>query len=367
MALIICPECGNQVSDKAQVCPHCGISIAKISSVHHQSTNGEERQIVNKSPKTWLMALIITIAIFALLAICLFAFSGRYSGKESESQSGNSEISLNSVSNEGDKYVVIDGSQLRLRLTPSTDGETFKWKDGSNRHPKKGEKFRYLGETDSFYQIDFHGNRLWVSKDYAHLDCIILDNQRGKSNNAVDIKKANNNQNVEKAITISDLLLIVSPEKEYSVGDLLKMFNQWNLPLVMKQEYNAGLDWNTNSAATSLCWGRNVRFDNKLIATGTPCLGIELNHFTTGWTTQNVPRVSLITDDKTIIDRLIKEARIVGFNIDEQTEIPSYMSSYGAGEGCYKVIDEFQSYYLQRFDNKGHYVIEISIDNGVDL
>lgn len=29
MALISCPECGNQVSDKAATCPHCGINIQK--------------------------------------------------------------------------------------------------------------------------------------------------------------------------------------------------------------------------------------------------------------------------------------------------------------------------------------------------
>ena len=28
MALIKCPECGHQVSDKAAVCPSCGIAIA---------------------------------------------------------------------------------------------------------------------------------------------------------------------------------------------------------------------------------------------------------------------------------------------------------------------------------------------------
>ena len=27
MALITCPECGNQVSDKAKTCPNCGIPI----------------------------------------------------------------------------------------------------------------------------------------------------------------------------------------------------------------------------------------------------------------------------------------------------------------------------------------------------
>mgnify|MGYP000565577660 CR=1 FL=1 len=28
MALIKCPECGHQISDKAPVCPNCGVEIA---------------------------------------------------------------------------------------------------------------------------------------------------------------------------------------------------------------------------------------------------------------------------------------------------------------------------------------------------
>lgn len=68
------------------------------------------------------------------------------------------------------QHVVIDGSQLRLRLGPSTEAETFKWKDGTNRHPKVGEKFEYLGESGEFYRIDFHGHQLWVSKQYTHLE-----------------------------------------------------------------------------------------------------------------------------------------------------------------------------------------------------
>lgn len=73
---------------------------------------------------------------------------------------------------EGDEeiYVVIDGSELRLRLGPSTSADTFKWGDGTNRHPKVGERFRYLGEEGEFYQIDFHGNALWVSKKYTHIE-----------------------------------------------------------------------------------------------------------------------------------------------------------------------------------------------------
>lgn len=71
---------------------------------------------------------------------------------------------------EPEVYVVIDGSELRLRLGPSTSADTFKWGDGSNRHPKVGERFLYLGEEGDFYMIDFHGTALWVSKKYTHLE-----------------------------------------------------------------------------------------------------------------------------------------------------------------------------------------------------
>ena len=71
---------------------------------------------------------------------------------------------------EPEVYVVIDGSELRLRLGPSTSADTFKWGDGSNRHPKVGERFLYLGEEGDFYMIDFHGTALWVSKKFTHLE-----------------------------------------------------------------------------------------------------------------------------------------------------------------------------------------------------
>ena len=71
---------------------------------------------------------------------------------------------------DGSQFVVIDGSQLRLRLGPSTDSDTFKWPDGTNRHPDVGEVFKYLGESGDFYKIDYNGNEVWVSKQYTHLE-----------------------------------------------------------------------------------------------------------------------------------------------------------------------------------------------------
>ena len=48
MALIKCPECGREISNKAASCPHCGMpidsqNIAPISKV--QATFGAKRSI----------------------------------------------------------------------------------------------------------------------------------------------------------------------------------------------------------------------------------------------------------------------------------------------------------------------------------
>ena len=74
----------------------------------------------------------------------------------------------NKSNNSSGRYVVIDGSELRLRYGPSLSSDTFKWPDGHNRHPNVGERFKYLGESGDFYKIDFNGHILWVSKQHTH-------------------------------------------------------------------------------------------------------------------------------------------------------------------------------------------------------
>lgn len=68
------------------------------------------------------------------------------------------------------RQVVIDGVNLRLRYAPSSDAETYKWADGTNRHPEKGERFPYLGEVGDFYKVDYKGLVLYVSKQHTHLE-----------------------------------------------------------------------------------------------------------------------------------------------------------------------------------------------------
>lgn len=99
--------------------------------------------------------------------------TGEYSGsiKQLMIDCANSDWEeMSGEDEDGSQFVVIDGSQLRLRLGPSTDSDTFKWPDGTNRHPDVGEVFKYLGESGDFYKIDYNGNEVWVSKQYTHLE-----------------------------------------------------------------------------------------------------------------------------------------------------------------------------------------------------
>ena len=67
------------------------------------------------------------------------------------------------------KFVVIDGTDLRLRYAPSEKSEILKGYNGNNYHPNVGDEFEYLGESGDFYKIDFNGKELWVSKKYSHV------------------------------------------------------------------------------------------------------------------------------------------------------------------------------------------------------
>ena len=115
MALIICPECKNQVSDKAEFCPHCGLKIAgnpdiidntQNSSVkleggytdinnHNQQTTSNKQfepdnQEKNETPKTnkngKSKALMITSFIIALIIVgtAYYFYNSSQSEKEQE-------------------------------------------------------------------------------------------------------------------------------------------------------------------------------------------------------------------------------------------------------------------------------------------
>ncbi|MFW5669556.1 MAG: zinc ribbon domain-containing protein, partial [Acetivibrio ethanolgignens] len=61
MALINCPECGKEISDKAVSCPNCGVPIAK--PIKKEKTNREKKRISNKSKKVIVVGILLCIVI----------------------------------------------------------------------------------------------------------------------------------------------------------------------------------------------------------------------------------------------------------------------------------------------------------------
>lgn len=86
--------------------------------------------------------------------------SGTKNNSSISSQIGSSNSSV-------PEYVEVTGVNLRLRKAPSLKADTYKWPDGTNRHPDKGQILKCIGQQDGFYNVEFDGVSLWISQDYA--------------------------------------------------------------------------------------------------------------------------------------------------------------------------------------------------------
>lgn len=73
------------------------------------------------------------------------------------------------VAKQAEKVVVVDGTNVRLRRTPSLKGEVAVNEEGQTMYPVKGATFKYLGTSGNFYKIDYYGEELYISRDYTHL------------------------------------------------------------------------------------------------------------------------------------------------------------------------------------------------------
>ena len=64
------------------------------------------------------------------------------------------------------RYVVVIGTDVRLRLQPSLKAGTLQ-RNGVNVHPKKGERIKLMGDAGDFYKVNYQGNYVYIHKDYA--------------------------------------------------------------------------------------------------------------------------------------------------------------------------------------------------------
>ncbi|MEG1894592.1 MAG: zinc ribbon domain-containing protein [Oscillospiraceae bacterium] len=67
MALIICPECNNQISDTAAACPHCGYSLLHSVKTEEQIKKTEIGEL--KKNTAAAITMIIVGTVFLIIGI----------------------------------------------------------------------------------------------------------------------------------------------------------------------------------------------------------------------------------------------------------------------------------------------------------
>jgi uncharacterized membrane protein YvbJ len=93
MALIICPECNQSLSDTAEICPHCGYRLKVVeqpSNVLENATVGNtvEKSLIKKSNKK---IIILGAAVIAVVLIVIIAIAVKNSSNQKK-EAQNAEI-----------------------------------------------------------------------------------------------------------------------------------------------------------------------------------------------------------------------------------------------------------------------------------
>ncbi len=110
MALINCPECNKEISDRVQACPNCGFPLSENEEIVPQESQKVELtgvKIKNKKTKTILLIVLIFVVLGIILTVGIKIFDN-VSSKNNYQQTYNTYIdNLTSVKT----TMLVSGSQ----------------------------------------------------------------------------------------------------------------------------------------------------------------------------------------------------------------------------------------------------------------
>ena len=70
MALIKCPDCGSQISDKAALCPHCGIDVQKTMAEIR-----EKQRLQRKKRRKRIIVSAASVFVVGVVAVLAYLYS----------------------------------------------------------------------------------------------------------------------------------------------------------------------------------------------------------------------------------------------------------------------------------------------------
>ena len=167
MALFKCTECGNMISDKASVCPHCGYPVGLIQDKANGNYDEKEHVIYDEveyqeksDNKKWLYA-IIALLMVVLLGLVIFYMKTR---NTSLFQDNDSIQIQNSSITDGKYYAVIYRDNTGGFYAPNGGRICRLELRGGRKEPLE------LKLNGTFMILGHNSNGLRVSNDRAFSD-----------------------------------------------------------------------------------------------------------------------------------------------------------------------------------------------------
>lgn len=183
MALIKCPDCGKEVSDKSEVCIKCGCPLQ--GEVKEEKREREEKNVVQKPKKSKKNILFIALALIAVIVVIIVIVAN--SGIEVPYLYGVSEETATSILTgnslipnivyEYDDYVE-EGKVIR---TNPYDGAKVSENSVVEVYVSKGPS--YIPSKDStirWWYVDYNKEDNWefnspyIQEGYLYIDCQVV-------------------------------------------------------------------------------------------------------------------------------------------------------------------------------------------------
>ena len=185
MALIGCPECKKEISERAPNCIYCGFPLSKeiIADIKEQAERKErerkefldslvtgtiKNRIIKQEPKKYSKKFTITLFAFVgIISLIMIAIAFMYDGKNvnsttnmavSESNNKIESYAVYPTETDNDEYIIIIKDEVNIRFLPNSN--SFVVAKGM-----KNDVFKLLEEKDEWFVIDlFTGEYRYVSK-----------------------------------------------------------------------------------------------------------------------------------------------------------------------------------------------------------
>lgn len=210
MALMKCPECGHDVSDKAESCPNCGYKIVKTQGQSEQAssenwvqTTPQIQAQVQKEPKKKKHGCLTAIIVFLLFCALVSKFGGSDEQKEKEPSS--TETVSQKEPDSKDKTSENKKENVNKEETPKDKGEENKQTkipEETKKPVKKVEK--ELKEWEKEYKnsdIKYVDMKFLYNNAKQYMDCTVISCGKAYSLDDEKIQFDINSKNFFKEIT----------------------------------------------------------------------------------------------------------------------------------------------------------------------